>query len=258
MTTKRSNAGVAVSQIEQLPLSAIRPCDRNSKLHPPEQIKQIIKSISEVGFLDPIAVDETGEILAGHGRYIAAQKMNLQKVPVIKVEGLTDAQKAVYRIAHNKIALNSDFDPDALKVELEWLNSIEYDLSLTGFEEEELEDYLDVDLDEGDDAEETGVIKVRPQVFGGPRPSSEVYEEVVEEGEEAYESEYNGDSEPSDEVAAAPKPESKYPLAIVLTWEQWKQWKGLKESLKIKNDTNLVLALIERFSSNDDSDAPTE
>ena len=119
---------------------------KNSKLHPPEQIQQIANSITEFGFLDPIAIDENGEILEGHGRYLAAVEiLNLKSVPTFQVLGLTEEQKIAYRVAHNKLTMNTDFDPDLLKIDMDFLNEMSFDLTLTGFDSEDLSSYLSLE-----------------------------------------------------------------------------------------------------------------
>ena len=119
---------------------------KNSKLHPPEQVQQIANSITEFGFLDPIAIDENGEILEGHGRYLAAVDiLNLKSVPTFQVLGLTEEQKIAYRVQHNKLTMNTDFDPDLLKIDMDFLNEMSFDLTLTGFDSEELSSYLSLE-----------------------------------------------------------------------------------------------------------------
>jgi hypothetical protein len=119
---------------------------KNSKLHPPEQIQQIANSITEFGFLDPIAIDENGEILEGHGRYLAAVDiLNLKSVPTFQVLGLTEEQKIAYRVQHNKLTMNTDFDPDLLKIDMDFLNEMSFDLTLTGFDSEDLSSYLSLE-----------------------------------------------------------------------------------------------------------------
>ena len=122
---------------------------KNSKLHPPEQIQQIANSITEFGFLDPIAIDENGEILEGHGRYLAAVDiLNLKSVPTFQVLGLTEEQKIAYRVQHNKLTMNTDFDPDLLKIDMDFLNEMSFDLTLTGFDSEDLSSYLSLEKTE--------------------------------------------------------------------------------------------------------------
>ena len=127
---------------------------KNSKLHPPEQIQQIANSITEFGFLDPIAIDENGEILEGHGRYLAAVDiLNLKSVPTFQVLGLTEEQKIAYRVAHNKLTMNTDFDPDLLKIDMDFLNEMSFDLTLTGFDSEDLSSYLSLENTEYEEPE---------------------------------------------------------------------------------------------------------
>ena len=127
---------------------------KNSKLHPPEQIQQIANSITEFGFLDPIAIDENGEILEGHGRYLAAVDiLNLKSVPTFQVLGLTEEQKIAYRVQHNKLTMNTDFDPDLLKIDMDFLNEMSFDLTLTGFDSEDLSSYLSLENTEYEEPE---------------------------------------------------------------------------------------------------------
>ena len=114
-------------KIESIPIKDILPYPNNPKLHPEAQIAQIAASIREFGFNDPIAIDEQGTIIEGHGRYLAAQQLKLKKVPVIRLNHLSPAQRKAYALAHNKLTLNSDFHLDALKIEFEnlkdWIKS---------------------------------------------------------------------------------------------------------------------------------------
>jgi DNA modification methylase len=124
------------------------PYARNSRTHSDEQIAQIMASIKEFGFTNPILTDGDNGIIAGHGRLMAAQRLGLNEVPTIELSHLTEAQKKAYIIADNKLALNSGWDEDMLKIELQELYDIGYDVDLIGFTDEELED-MDIDL-EGD------------------------------------------------------------------------------------------------------------
>ena len=126
------------SQIQEWDITRISPYEHNAKLHPDSHVEQIADSIEEFTFLDPIAVDEKGEILEGHGRLLAAKKRGDTTVPVIQVTGLTDAQKVAYRLAHNKLTMNTGFDPELLKLDFEFLQDEGFDLDLTGFGELEL------------------------------------------------------------------------------------------------------------------------
>ena len=129
-------------KIEYVKLSEIKPYSGNAKTHPREQIEQIKKSINEVGFNDPIGVWH-GEIVEGHGRYMAAQELGLDTVPVIRLDGLTDEQRRAYTLIHNKLTMNSDFDFDILSAELDDIFDIDmsdfgFDLSLDDEEPQEV------------------------------------------------------------------------------------------------------------------------
>jgi DNA modification methylase len=118
------------------------PYARNTRTHSEEQVNQIVSSIKEFGFTNPVLVDQDNMIIAGHGRVMAANKLKLDKVPTICLKHLTEAQKKAYIIADNRLALNAGWDEDMLKVELEELNDLEFDISLLGFEDNEIESLL--------------------------------------------------------------------------------------------------------------------
>lgn len=119
-------------------VSALVPYARNSRTHSPEQIDQIAASIKEWGFTTPILVDTDGQIIAGHGRLLAAQKLGLDEVPAMTATGWTDAQKKAYVIADNKLALNAGWDNAMLAIEMQELGDMGFDLDLTGFGADEL------------------------------------------------------------------------------------------------------------------------
>lgn len=127
-------------KIEKIKLIEITPYINNAKEHPQEQIDQIKASIKAFGFNDPIAIDENNVIIEGHGRYIALQQLNYEEVEVIKLTHLTEAQKRQYIIAHNKLTMNTGFNLDKLKLELQAIDIESEDLLLTGFELKELEE----------------------------------------------------------------------------------------------------------------------
>lgn len=129
--------------ITHVQLSDIPLPKQRLKSHPTHQIEQIAASIDAFGFNDPIALDENNNIIEGMGRVLAAKQLKLKKIPVIRLEHLSDAQKQAYRIAHNKICLNTGFDLDALRDAFEELCALDNSLaSLTGFGEMELQDLL--------------------------------------------------------------------------------------------------------------------
>ena len=122
----------------RLPTAQLIPYARNSRTHSPEQIGQIAASITEWGFTNPILIDAENNIIAGHGRLLAAQKLGLAEVPCIVADGWTEAQKKAYVIADNKLALNAGWDTNLLGLELAELDGLGFDASLLGFSAAEL------------------------------------------------------------------------------------------------------------------------
>ena len=118
--------------------ASLIPYARNSRTHSDAQVAKIAASIKEFGFLNPIIVDGDSGIIAGHGRLMAAHKLGLAQVPVVEASHLTDAQKRAYVIADNRLALDAGWDNDMLKVELRDLDHAKFDLTLTGFNLDEL------------------------------------------------------------------------------------------------------------------------
>ena len=129
-------------KIEQVKLDALIPYARNSRTHSDAQVAQIAASIKEFGFTNPVLIDETGSIIAGHGRVMAARKLAIADVPSIRLTHLTEAQKKAYVIADNKLALNAGWDDEMLAVELTDLKDMGFDLDLTGFSTDEIEALL--------------------------------------------------------------------------------------------------------------------
>lgn len=124
--------------IEQTGIDALIPYARNSRTHSETQIAQIAASIREFGFTNPVLIDGDGGIIAGHGRVLAARKLGLSAVPTIRIDYMTEAQKRAYVIADNKLALNAGWDDELLALELGELQAEGFDLSLTGFDDDEL------------------------------------------------------------------------------------------------------------------------
>jgi len=125
-------------QIEYLETEKLIPYARNSRTHSDEQVQQIMGSIKEFGFTNPVLVDGDGVIIAGHGRTMAAQRLGMKEVPCLRLAHLTEAQKRAYVIADNKLALNAGWDDAMLALELRNLRDEDFDLSLTGFDDAEL------------------------------------------------------------------------------------------------------------------------
>ena len=125
-------------KVEYKKIKELIPYCNNSRTHSDEQVLQIASSIKEFGFTNPVLIDEQGGIIAGHGRIMAAQKLKMDEVPTITLSDLSEAQKKAYIIADNKLALNSGWDDELLKIELEQLKELDFDLVLIGFSDDEL------------------------------------------------------------------------------------------------------------------------
>lgn len=123
---------------ENVSIDKLKPYERNARTHSDAQVEKIAKSIKEFGFINPVLIDGNFGIIAGHGRVLGAKKLGMTEVPCIFVEDLTKAQKKAYILADNKLALDAGWDDEILKVELNELKDMNFDLSLTGFDDIEI------------------------------------------------------------------------------------------------------------------------
>lgn len=131
-------------QIIKLGIEELTPYENNAKKHTPEQIEQIKNSIQAFGNIDPLGIaGENNVIYVGNGRYIALKELGYKEAYCIRLDHLTEQERKAYAIAHNKLTMNTGFDDELLRAEMESLQDIDFDLELTGFEEWELEDMLD-------------------------------------------------------------------------------------------------------------------
>jgi DNA modification methylase len=144
MTTAPQATGLAAlaDRIELWPIDRLRPYERNPRTHSEGQVDQLAASMVEFGWTNPVLVDEQGGILAGHGRLLAARKLGLAEVPVIRFEHLSEAQKRAYLITDNQLALQAGWSEELLAEELAWLRDERFDLNLIGFDATELERLL--------------------------------------------------------------------------------------------------------------------
>src|ERR1700687_4618821 len=126
------------THIELWPIDRLIPFAGNPRTHSEAQVMQIAGSIAEFGFNNPILVDTKAGIIAGHGRLLAARKLQLAEVPVIVLDHLTEAQKRAYILADNQLALNAGWDDTLLAAEMAALQKEDFNLDLIGFEDEEL------------------------------------------------------------------------------------------------------------------------
>lgn len=145
-------------KIEKININEIIEYSGNAKEHPEWQIEQIKNSIQEFGFNDPIAIDEKGMIIEGHGRYLALKELGYTEIEIIRLNHLTEEQKAAYAIAHNKLTMNTEFDIEKLQYELNKLEIADFDLNLLGFSEVELEEIMEDEIEETEE-DETEIIE---------------------------------------------------------------------------------------------------
>ena len=146
MTTKTHNPA---DKVERWPIDKLVPYARNARTHSDEQVGQIAASIKEWGWTTPVLVDETGSIIAGHGRTLAAQRLQMAEVPVMVAKGWSDAKKRAYVLADNKLALNAGWDNEMLALELGEIGDLGFDLDLTGFTADEIAALMPVELEPG-------------------------------------------------------------------------------------------------------------
>lgn len=133
-------------EIIKVPINDLKEYKNNAKQHPQEQIEQIKNSIKEFGFNDPIAIDENNVIIEGHGRLYAIKELGYEEVECIKLKHLTEEQKRAYILTHNKLTMNTGFDADTLKMELDGI--LELDMSLFGFQQADPEEVEEDDYEE--------------------------------------------------------------------------------------------------------------
>ena len=135
-------------KITQKQVAELIPYINNSRKHSDKQVAQIAASIKEFGWTNPILVDGDNGIIAGHGRLMAARKLGMTEVPTIELSDLSESQKKAYVIADNNLALNADWDEALLKIELQNLKDLSFDLDILAFDDEFLTNLLDENEDE--------------------------------------------------------------------------------------------------------------
>jgi|GEM_PF-4776819 len=128
-------------QIEHWPVAQLAPYAANARLHSPAQIKQIAASIQEFGFNVPCLIDDSGALIAGHGRLLAAKELKITSVPVIRLRHLSETQARAFRLADNQLALNSSWDIAALQEELRFLDEQGFNVEIVGFDDRELAEF---------------------------------------------------------------------------------------------------------------------
>ena len=156
-------------EMQQVEISKLVPYANNSRTHSKEQIKKLQSSLREFGFVNPILIDRKYNIIAGHGRVLAAKEDGLETVPCVFVDHLTEAQKKAYIIADNRLAEDAGWDKDLLSIELESLKELEFDIDLLGFDAAELntllnsaEDVQEDDFDVEEELKKIDVLNITP------------------------------------------------------------------------------------------------
>lgn len=133
------------THMEMVSIDKLVPYVNNARTHSPEQINKLRSSLREFGFINPVIIDKDYGIIAGHGRLMAAKEEGIDEVPCVLVDYLTDAQKKAYIIADNRFAQDAGWDEELLRIEIESLQAEAFDISLTGFEDQELVDLFNDD-----------------------------------------------------------------------------------------------------------------
>ena len=179
-----------IAEVQEVTLTMLRPYEKNAKIHGEGQIEKIKASINEFGFVSPCLIDRDYNIIAGHGRVMAAKELGMEKVPCVFIEGLTDEQRRAYILADNRLGELGEWDMELVTSELEALKELDFDISLTGFDFE-----LDIDNETFEDKKYTTVVDI-PQYLPSEEETSisdcydaEKYHEMLKEIEYANVSE---------------------------------------------------------------------
>ena len=132
--------GKTTTEMQLVPLSKLVPYVNNARTHSPEQLTKLRSSLREFGFINPVIIDRDFNVIAGHGRIAAAKEEGMEEVPCVFADFLTEAQKKAYILADNRMALDAGWDEELLRIEIESLQGADFDVSLTGFGEDEIAD----------------------------------------------------------------------------------------------------------------------
>ena len=141
------------TEMQLISIDKLVPYVNNARTHSAEQIIKLRSSLREFGFVNPIIIDRDFNVIAGHGRLMAAKEEGINEVPCVFADFLTDAQKKAYILADNRMAMDAGWDEELLKIEMEELQNLGYDLGYTGFDEKELADLFGIDDKEVKDDE---------------------------------------------------------------------------------------------------------
>ena len=131
------------TEMRLVPIAKLVPYVNNARTHSPEQITKLRSSLREFGFINPVIIDRDFNVIAGHGRILAAKEEGIREVPCVFADHLSEAQKKAYIIADNRMAMDAGWDEELLRVEIESLQGMDFDPLLTGFDEKELAGQID-------------------------------------------------------------------------------------------------------------------
>ena len=137
------------TEMKLVPIDRLVPYINNARTHSPEQINKLRSSLREFGFINPVIIDRDYGVIAGHGRILAAKEEGITEVPCVFADYLTEAQKKAYIIADNRMAMDAGWDEELLRVEIEALQAEAFDVSLTGFDPNEIDDLFKENLKDG-------------------------------------------------------------------------------------------------------------
>ena len=184
------------SEMKMVGVDKLIPYVNNARTHSPEQINKLRASLREFGFINPVIIDKDFNVLAGHGRIMAAREEGIKEVPCVFVEHLTDAQKKAYILADNRYAMDAGWDEDLLRVEMEALMGMDFDMALTGFDAAELDELFKTDVEDSveDDSFDVDAELQKPAVskqgdlwllgshrlFVGDSTKAETYEKLMD------------------------------------------------------------------------------
>ena len=141
------------TEMQLVAISKLIPYVNNARTHNTQQINKLRSSLREFGFINPVIIDREFNVIAGHGRIMAAKEEGINEVPCVFVDYLTEAQKKAYIIADNRMAMDAGWDEELLRIEIEALQGMDFDVGLTGFNDDEIADFF-----AGDDKSEDFLI----------------------------------------------------------------------------------------------------
>jgi ParB-like chromosome segregation protein Spo0J len=165
--------GNPADKVEKWAIDKLIPYARNARTHSDEQISQLAASIKEWGWTTPVLVDEQGSIIAGHGRTLAAQRLQMTEVPVMVAKGWSEAKKRAYVLADNKLAMNAGWDNEMLALELGEIGELGFDLDLTGFKVEEIQALQPPDFEPGTEEDQGKLDELDPKWIACPHCGKE-------------------------------------------------------------------------------------